>query len=387
MAKETKEVKEVEETSPLDPGKAGNEVSGVVSNKIVTDGERFQSFITKKLEVPEEIRRAAIFTHPQPDLDGIGSMMGIRFLLNNFYGIETDCFYGGDVSHPQNKIAVQLLDPHLIPAKKYNPDLYSVNILVDTIPTRVGAGNNNVNWDIIIDHHKELPATDNFDGLLLHHHSGSASGIVHDLLSDHGVEWDMSSEEHVKVATAIWAGVITDTDFCTKADTTSRDFNTQQSMFDIANSSHVRKIVRYNWPMSWVKLLGLAITDHENHDGLAIVGLGLLKSDQYHALAAIADHMLSWGANVHTAIAFGLFDGKYISGCLRTNDDTVEVHDLCRSLGGDHGEGGGKVFSGRYTKPLGAFSFDLDEAGDFLSRWWSLQKERETAKILKVLSK
>jgi len=352
-----------------------------------TDSAKLRAFLDERLQgQPEPSRRAAIFAHPQPDLDAIGAMMGIRFLLDHFYQLDADCFVDGDVSHPQNKVAVQLLDPHFLSAAKYSPEKYCLCILVDTIPSHAGAGKHDVQWDIVIDHHKELP-NDDFDGHLIHHHSGSAAGIVYQLLCEHGMEWSDDNELHVKVATAIWAGVITDTDFCTKADTESRDFATQQAMFDVADAAHVRKIVRYNWPMSWVRLLGRAITDHENHDGLAVVGLGIIKSDQYHALAAIADHMLSWGANVHTAVAFGLIDREYVSGCLRTNDDTVEVHTHCRILAGEHGEGGGKLFSGRYTKPLGAFAFDVDEGDEMLERFWELQKEREISKILKVLSK
>ena len=197
---------------------------------------------------------------------------------------------------------------------------------------------------------------------------------------------DPENEAHVKVATAIWAGVITDTMFCTKQDTTNRDFYAQQCMFKIADSTMVRKIVKFKWPMTWVKLLGKAITDHEVHDGLAVVGLGQLESDQFHAVAAIADQMLSWG-NIHTAVSFGFFDGKYISGCLRTSDDTMEVAQLCAKLGGQYGNGGGKDFAGRYTKPLGAFEFEMDEAGEVMDRWWDIQKDREIKKIVKLLSK
>ena len=348
------------------------------------DREKFDSCVMSRIKGSKGKKRAAIFSHAQPDLDAIGSQMGIRHLLETQYDIEVDLYTDGDVSHPQNKIAAQLLDPNLIPVVKYKPDAYSLNILVDTVPDNAGVGGHDIRFDIIIDHHKEIP--DNSESVVVHHFSGSCAGIVHELLQAFDIKFNPENESHVKVATAILAGVFTDTSFCTKPDTTTRDFIAQQATFQIADSDMVRKIVKFRWPISWVKLLGKAIAEHELHDGLAVVGLGQLESDHFHAVAEIADQMLKWN-NIHTAVVFGFFEGKYISGCLRTLDDTVEVAILCSELAGSYGSGGGKSQCGRFTKPLGAFEFEMDEPTEVLDRWWEIQRQREISKIVKVLSK
>lgn len=352
-----------------------------VAEQPLKASDKLKDFIDRKCS---EGGKVAVFTHATPDPDAIGSQIAISHLLKTFYKMDVDCFIDGSVSHPQNKVAVQLLDPNLIPVAEYDAKKYCLNVLVDTVPSYAGVGNHKVDFDIVVDHHKEVP--NNFNGLVIHSYSGSCCGIVHELLVDYNIEWDDDNEEHVKIASAIWAGVITDTDFCTKPDTTYRDFRAQQNMFQHADDACVRKIVRFNWPMSWVKLLGIAINQHEVHDGLAIIGLGQLATDQYDAVASIADQMLTWG-NIHTAVVFALFDGEYISGCLRTIADTIEAHSICAELGGEHGHGGGKDFAGRYSKPLGAFAFDLDDDNEVSNKWWELQKEREVKKILRVLSK
>lgn len=329
--------------------------------------------------------KAAVFTHAVPDPDAIASLMLMRFILENFYNIDTDCFISGGVSHPQNKVAVQLLDPDLSEASTYKADQYCLNILVDTIPSHAGTDDKVVDFHIVIDHHKVLP-DDSFAGLCIHHHSGSCAGILTELLGNYNSRLDDENEEHVKLASAVMAAVQTDTDFCTRPDTTTRDFKAQQFMFNVSDISIVRKIVRFNWPMSWVKLMGTAINDHEIKSGVAVVGLGQLKVDQYDAVAAVADFMLGWGS-VHTACAFALFDGHYISCSIRSSDATIEVHSLCQMLGGESGEGGGKSGSGRYIKPLGAFSFDLEDSEEVILQWWELTKQREMDKIFKAITK
>lgn len=355
-------------------------------SEVLSDAFRLNEYIKNKIEKTHKSKRkVAIFTHATPDPDAIASQVAMRHLLANYYGLESDCFRDGDLSHPQNKATVQLLDPHLIPVDKYKKDNYLMNILVDTVPDHAGVGDHDIEFDIVVDHHKELPS-DDFKGLCIHHHSGSCVSILYRLLEEHDAEWDDDNEEHVKVASAILVGVITDTDFCTKLDTTKRDFEAQQNMFRYADITSVRKIVRFNWPMSWVKLMGVAINEYIIEEGVAVVGLGYLESEQHDAIAAIADWMLTWGT-VNTAVAFAVFDGKYISGCMRTVDDTIEVHAVCAQLGGEHGEGGGKMFAGRYCKPLGAFEFETDESQDVVDKWWVLQKKREITKILKVVQK
>lgn len=352
-----------------------------------SDAQKLHACIEPRIQsIPEgSKRRAAIFTHATPDPDALGSQVACALLLSSKYGVEVDCFVDGNISHPQNRVVVQLLDPHLINVKRYKEEDYFLKILVDTVPEHAGVGPHEVKFDVVIDHHKVLPG-ELFKGLLIHHHSGSCSAIIEELLYDYGIRFIDEDEEHQKVATGILAGILTDTDYLTKEDITARDFAAQQRMTHFADHAAVRKIVRFNWPMSWVKLMGVAINDHVVDSGIAVVGLGMLDGEQHDAVAAIADFMLQW-ANVHTAVAFAFFDRQYISGCLRTVDNTVESHALCAQLGSEYGEGGGKSFQGRYTKPLGAFCFELDEPDDVIERWWDLQRDREVRKILKVLNK
>lgn len=349
-----------------------------------SDAERFNQFITGRLAAAGD-RNVAIFTHATPDPDAIGAMRGIQYLLQVIHGVEADCFYDGEVSHPQNKATVQLLDAQLRRVETYNPEEYFCNILVDTIPANAGLGRREVKFDVVIDHHKEHP-NGSFNGLLIHHHTGSACGIVYEMMKDSDLKFQDGDLEHSKIATAILVGALTDTDNWMSVDTSRRDFKVREDLFPLHDPDALRKIVNFNRPMSWIKLMGVAINEVEIDEGVAVVGLGCLNEEQRDVIADIASSMLTWG-NVQTAVVFALFGGERIEASVRTNNDAVEIHALCKQLGGKLGSGGGKSCKGGYKKFLGDVAMDIEEDDLLKAEMWEVIKKREIAKIFKVMKK
>ncbi len=124
--------------------------------------------------------KVALFSHRFPDPDAIGSMMGMAWLLKKVYGLSSELLYFGEVAHPQNKIMTGLLDPQLVRVEDITDEQmskYDLRILLDAIPANAGIGEHVVNFDIVIDHHKDLPLAD-FDGKILHRKTGSCCAIV-----------------------------------------------------------------------------------------------------------------------------------------------------------------------------------------------------------------
>ena len=105
------------------------------------------SEICEKLRVllDKKPRKVAMFTHPTPDPDALGSMMAMSWFLSHF-GCESMGFYDGEVSHPQNMAVVNLLDPGVLSVHEYfkNQDQYDFRLLVDTVPAH--AGTNGQKW-------------------------------------------------------------------------------------------------------------------------------------------------------------------------------------------------------------------------------------------------
>ena len=342
--------------------------------------------------------KVAIFSHKCPDPDAIGSMMGMKWLLEKRYGIESDLFYDGEVSHPQNGILVNLLDPGLQRVSEdYVSENYELRILVDTIPSYAGVGDKQVIFDVVIDHHKDMPASD-FKGVLIHKKVGSCAGIIYDMINhlckcdieDLGLEcvwFDDEIDGDMKVATGLIAGVMTDTNFMMADDCTEYERHAFNDLFEYRNSSYLHQIVFFKRRKFWIDKKAAACSEAEvDGEGYAIVGLGLIPTAERDLIADMADEMVSW-ATVETAIAFGVIGGDRIEASVRSSNASLSVSNFCKKLGGKYGSGGGKHGKGAYQLPLAGFSIDDDEDEADAEEACVAIKKKETKRIQRIIKK
>lgn len=357
----------------------------IVSKKNCLNGyASFQELITKCT------KKVALFTHRCPDPDAMASMMGLQWLLLKTFQIESDLFYDGEVSHPQNNALVNLLDPGLRRAnEEYNPELYDLNIVLDTIPENAGIGKHIIKFDAYIDHHKDLSY--NFPGIVIHKKVGSCSSIVFDMMK-HFVKEEDWLTEHVdydaKIATSLIAGIVTDTEYMMSDDTTEYEFKAFSELFPFRDSMALKQIVFFKRPKFWIEKLAIGASEAKiNEDGHAIVGLGLITEKQRDIISAMSEEMVTWNS-VETAIAFAVVNGDRIEGSVRSFDSSIVVTDLCKKLAGKHGNGGGKRGKGAYRLSLAGLSIQTEEEEeeDVQEAWHSI-KTRETKRILRMLKK
>ena len=350
---------------------------------------KFHELLSK---LDPETAKVGLFSHRYPDPDAIGSMMGLSWFLKRVYGLSADIIYEGEVAHPQNKIMVGLLQPIMIKASDLETiDSYDFKILVDTIPSNAGTGDNLVDFDVVIDHHKELPPAD-FEGEVFHRKAGSCCGIIFDLikqlLNPEVHEWfDHDVDADCKVATALITGIVTDTGYMLADDSTELEFNAYTELFQYRHSDYLKQIVFFKRPQFWILRKATACSEADVDDeGCAIVGLGMIPDSQRDIIADMAEEMVSW-ASVETAIAFGIVGGDKLEGSVRSLNPSISVSDLCKSLGGAHGSGGGKHGKGAYRRSLGAVSIDQDEDESDVEEAWESLKKRETKRVRRIFKK
>lgn len=333
--------------------------------------------------------RAAIFTHRCPDPDAMASMMGMEWLLKKSFGIESDLFYSGEVSHPQNTVMDNLLNPGLKRINEsYRSEDYGLRILVDTIPENAGVGDCDVPFDVVIDHHRELPH--NYNGIVIHKKVGACASIVYDMMK-HFVSQDDWLDEDVdgdqKLATALIAGIVTDTEYMMSDDSTEYEFKTFSELFPYRNSGFLKQIVFFKRPKLWIDKKAEGCTEAKiSEEGYAIVGLGIIPEKHRDLIADMAEEMVHW-TSVETAIAFGVVGGDRIEGSVRSLNPSLTVSDFCKKLGGKHGTGGGKHGKGAYRLPLGGFSIDPDEEEEDVDEAWESIKKREAKRIMRAIRK
>ena len=335
----------------------------------------------ERLTTPQN--RVAIFGHPTADPDCIGSMMGLAWLLRKSFDVEVDCFYDGNISHPQNVAVVNLLDPELKNLEDFDSTNYGMRMLVDTVPAHAATGQHVVDFDLVFDHHKETP-NGGFRGLFINMKAGSCCATIYQLIKARGLTFDAGNDRDSQVATALMVGIATDTENLLSDDTTEFEFEAYWKLFPHRDSDALKKIVNYKRPKSWIEAKAAASRDAVvNDDGVGVVGLGFIDSKQRDLIADVADEMSTW-ANVQTAIAFAVVDGEKIEGSVRSTNASISVPTLCKELGMKCGSGGGKLGKGAYRYGLGGVSVDDDDEEDTRTKMWEFIKTKETRRIVKI---
>ena len=330
-------------------------------------------------KVIEGKKHAAVFSHAGPDPDAIGSMMGVQWLLAK-YGVECDIFFKGNVSHPQNKAVINLLDPGMISSEEYNADKYDLSILVDTVPSNAGAPNG-MEWDIVIDHHQEAVSSD-FKGLLINLKAGSAAATVYELIDDSEFDFEDDNDQDMRVATAMLVGIITDTEFQMSDDTTLYEFKAYQKLFMYRDPTKIKKIINYERPRVWIDLEADAVKRVRVEDTIGVVGLGLISGKHRDVITDLAQQMITW-EDVNTSVVFALVDGNRIEGSVRTISASVSVPSVCKALGGEHGAGGGKLGKGAYVYDLAGIGLEEEDDDETKQELWSMLDHKETKRIFR----
>lgn len=333
--------------------------------------------------------RVAIFTHRCPDPDAMSSLMSMQWLLQKSFGLESDLFYSGEVSHPQNGVMLNLLNLGLKRVdEEYKPELYGLRILVDTIPENAGVNGFNVVFDAVIDHHRDMPL--NYNGILIHKKVGSCAAILYDMMKHFVPQEDWLDEDNdgdQKIATALISGIVTDTEYLMSDDCTEMEFKAFSELFPYRNSNFLKQIVFFKRPKLWIDKKAEACTQAKiSEEGYAIVGLGMLPEKHRDLISDMAEEMVHW-TSVETAIAFAVIGGEKIEGSVRSLNPSLTVADFCKKLGGKHGTGGGKHGKGAYRLSLAGFSIDPDEEEEDVEEAWESIKKRETARICRAIKK
>lgn len=328
--------------------------------------------------------KACLFTHPFPDPDAIGSMMGMSWVLDKL-GIKSNMYYDGVISHPQNKSMVNLLDLELIPLSNYDSDLYdqstTLNILLDTVPDNAGAPNE-VSFDMVIDHHKDFPL--DYKGVYLNLKSGSACSVVYNLIEQLELEFEEDKLADNKVATAMMIGITTDTEFLMSDDCSDHEFFAWSKLFQFRDPTLLKQIVHYERPKFWIDSKATACAKAIVDESVGVVGMGLIPQKHRDMIADMADEMVTW-EDLHTAIVFALVDGSRIEGCVRTKASSVSAPSLCNELAGKYGLGGGKLGKGAYKYELCGAGIEEDDDEDIKLKTWDLFQDKEIRRVFRIV--
>lgn len=155
----------------------------------------------------QSYKTISIVMHHNPDPDAMASAMAIKHICE-YIGVEADILYSGNISHHENRAFQTVLDVQFTRIEDIDEIKSDGIVLVDHNQIRRIDDNNEIQPDIIIDHHSENIDKDKYKFCHIDPTVGACSSILTEFL----YELDLLSDEFDdKLATALYHGIKSDT--------------------------------------------------------------------------------------------------------------------------------------------------------------------------------
>ncbi|HYN88595.1 MAG TPA: hypothetical protein VER55_08695, partial [Ardenticatenaceae bacterium] len=279
----------------------------------------------------------AIILQDYPDPDAIASAWAHR-LLSQRFGIECTILYGGKISHQQNRALVRLLNIQL---QRYGEGVdlaqFDGSVFIDNQGTTTlllellrQAG---VPPLIIVDHHELQNVIEpEFADI---RRVGATVTIYVNYIRDGLLQLSTDHTEHVRLATALMHGLLTETGDFVRA--RAEEFEAAAYLSRFHDAALLEQITNQSRSHVVMEVIQRALQHRELRRNFSISGIGYLRAGDRDAIPQAADFLLT-EENVHTAIVYGLVvadDGEEsVVGSLRTVKVTIDPDELLKSTFG-----------------------------------------------------
>ena len=306
--------------------------------------------------------RHIVVLQDYPDPDAISSAFAHQ-LISARDNIETDIFYGGKISHQQNRALVRLLGIDLLHYQEtLKLERYDGAVLVDNQGTTAAgimralkeAG---VPPLVVVDHHE--PQGDLQAEFTDIRRTYGATATIYAEYLEHGlVEMDKGNRDHVMVATALTHGIITDTAGFVRAN--REDFHAAGFLSSFKDADLLEQIMSQARSRQTMEIIHRALGNRQATENLSLAGIGYLRAEDRDAIPQAADFLLT-EENVHTAIVYGIVTGEKwketLMGSMRTTKLTMDPDEFIKQVFGKDAAGnyfgGGKLSAGGFEIPIG----------------------------------
>ncbi|MHC1565943.1 MAG: DHH family phosphoesterase [Candidatus Syntropharchaeales archaeon] len=288
--------------------------------------------------------KLGIVLHDSLDPDAIASGLALKYIAENA-GTEAEILYHGEVGHQVNRAFVNLLNIEMRRIEEVDLDEFAGFALVDTSPGANNSLPDEIEPDIIIDHHP--PTKTNFSSYFVDIRPGT--GACATILTKYLQQLDMPIEK--ELATALIHGIRTDTQEF-KRNTSPADLTAAAFLYPLVDHTLLSQIETPPMSTETLDVLGEAIRNRTVKGSYLVSNVGFVMDRD--ALVQAADHLLNL-EGISTVIVFGLGDEKiHITG--RNKDVRVNIGTVLQEAFGDIGTAGGHSTAGAAQVPLGVFS-------------------------------
>ena len=290
----------------------------------------------------EEGSVVGILIHPSPDPDALGSAVGVGVLLHEVYKLNSKIFHFGEISHPQNKSFKNVLHIQLSDGRDFNSDDVCATVLLDTDFEGSGFKSEKLEQvDVRIDHH------------LMDRGNGAKYKDVRTVGSTCSMIWEylrhfnISLEGYSNEATAMVIGIKTDTIDFTSQNTSELDMEAYRSILPFVDKTKLSKVTNYQLPKVMFDTEVKAYKNKDMRSTVLFSFVGELAPANRDIIPTIADRFMRMDG-VNTTVVVGIIEDHLVTS-VRSDDDRVDVNDLCintfgkSNAGGKEGSGGARI--------------------------------------------
>ncbi len=321
-----------------------------------------------------------------PDPDAISSALAYKMIAAS-YGIQCDIMYLGEVSHPENRALIRVLEIELTRhAAELDLSQYDGAVFVDNQATNTSLWPKLEEAGVaplaIVDHHSSQPGptVEYFDRRTV----GATATMFTQYIQGGMLSMESTNTEQTKLATALMHGIRTDTANLVNA--RAEDFAAAAFLSRFFSAPLLGEILGVKRSPRVMEGIEKALSTRRQVNHLTLAGIGYLRSKDRDIVPQVADFLLT-EEDVHTVVVYGVVTsdetGESIVGSLRSTKLTLSPDEFLKdALGvdceGNH-YGGGRRNAGGFEIPLGFMSGSYDEEYDEL-KWQLVEK-----KIQKVI--
>ncbi|MDJ0746392.1 MAG: bifunctional oligoribonuclease/PAP phosphatase NrnA [Xenococcaceae cyanobacterium MO_167.B27] len=332
-----------------------------------------------------------------PDPDALSSAWAYLLIAQNYH-ISCEIIYGGIISHQENIALVKLTN---LPAQRYTPEkletkdlsVYQGCVLIDSQGTNSQLfpilQQANIPLLAVIDHHSkqgELEA----EFIDLRPQARATATIVTQYLEEGLINFNSSSNECVKCATALMHGLRSDTNCLMQAQ--EEDFLAAAYLSRFYDAKLLDAVLQSARSRRVMDVIESALKNRIIKNNFSISGVGYIRYDDRDAIPQAADFLVT-EEDIHTAVVYGIVHDEYqdievLIGSLRTAKLTLDPDEFIKEAFGKDKTGkffgGGRNMAGGFEIPIG-FLGNFNDNADYAKLKWEVFDRQIKQKLFRLV--
>ena len=358
-------------------------IEPLVKNRDISTKNEPHEILVETIEGLKRGAKVAVFLQDNPDPDAIGSAHGMCWLIKKVNpAVGTSIFFGGEVSHPQNRTLVNLLNITMKRvSKETDYEAYDLKIFVDVASAgQKNLQSVNIQPDIIIDHHEDDPDGDYIlkDIRVI----GATATIICDYIIKAGLVLNPDVEDDANVATSLLFAIENDTGNLVSENTRQLDADCFMYLLNRVDINILTNVRNYPIPRYFFELEETANKNKNISGSVLVTGLEYLKAERRDSLPYIGDKFLRM-EGIETVVVFGIIEDHLVAS-LRTTNKSISLNTICHKIFGET-YSGAKMGAGGARVPLGIIAPTNADEGVRLMVWEAL-KTKLTGEIFDKIS-